>query len=168
MKKTPLKRRTPLRAKKSPSKSRKPLKRSPLRKKGKSELSKAKAKLWELCKAITRKKYGNTCYTCGKTGLEGSNWHTGHYITKSICSGAIAHDLRNLRPQCYRCNINLSGNWVSFDKRMKEDEGEEFTEALKKENEETKGLKYDTHYYLTRIDEYTVILEELEFSTSTS
>ena len=48
-------------------------------KKAKTSSTKAlKVKLWELCKQIIRKRYGNTCYTCGKSGLSGSSWQIGH------------------------------------------------------------------------------------------
>ena len=65
----------------------------------KTPLQKAKMALWEHCKRITRAKYGNTCYTCGKTGLEGSGWHTGHFISSSICSVHLRYHLDNLRLQ---------------------------------------------------------------------
>lgn len=106
MKRTPLKRGTSQ------------MKRGKLRKKGKSEISKVQTKLWELCKQITRKKYGNVCYTCGAVGLSASNWHTGHLIPKASLGAFLKYDLRVLRPQCYHCNINLGGNGAEFYRRM--------------------------------------------------
>lgn len=143
-----LKRTTPLRAK--PTKRRK-----------KSDLQKLKAKLWELCRQITRKRYGNTCYTCDKTGLEGSSWQTGHFISSSICSVALRYDLRNLRIQCYNCNINKSGNWLEFENRLKRDCGEAIVAELKAENERTKGQQYDSLWYEAKIAEYQLIFDNL-------
>lgn len=130
------------------------MKRTALRRKSKTPLAKLKDKLWELCKQLTRAKYGNICYTCGAGGLEGSNWHTGHFITDSTCSTELSYDLKNLRPQCYRCNINLSGNWVAFEKKLIAKEGQEYVDDLKKRNQATIGLKYDILWYQNKVTEY--------------
>jgi hypothetical protein len=89
-----------------------------------------KKDIWTLCKEIIRKEYGNTCYTCDQKELKGSNWHTGHFIPKSVCKGLFKYDLRNLRPQCYRCNIHLGGFGAEFSRRMAKIEGRAFMHAL--------------------------------------
>lgn len=94
------------------------MKKSRLKRKSKSADRKLQDQLWELCKQITRKKYGNKCYTCGKDGLEGSGWHTGHMLPKASVGAFLKYDLRILRPQCYYCNINLGGNGAEFYRRM--------------------------------------------------
>lgn len=117
--------------------------------------------LWELCKQLTRAKYGNTCYTCSRHPLEGSNWHTGHFIPKSVCSTELGYDLLNLRPQCYHCNINLSGNWLAFEERLTREKGRMFVAELKKRNLETKGKSYGSTWYLQKIEEYQVLVDNL-------
>lgn len=72
-------------------------------------LAKLKKELWELCKLIIRRNYPNICYTCGKTGLQGHDWQTGHSKPKSALPLRFAYDIRGLRPQCYKCNINYGG-----------------------------------------------------------
>jgi hypothetical protein len=146
-------------------KPRKPLRRTPFKRKAtvkkrkkKSDLQKLKEKLWELCKQITRATYGNTCYTCGKAGLEGSNWHTGHFISSSICSTALRYDLRNLRPQCYNCNINKSGNWLAFEYHLRKDGID--VQELKTQNELGKGLMYREDWYEAKIAEYELLTRE--------
>ena len=148
MKRTPLKRKTGL-SRKAPLKaktglvSRMPLKRSKLGLGGTKDKKMSKGstrkkltskqlqdKIWIICKRIIRARYGNTCYTCGKTGLEGSNWHTGHFIPKAACGAYLKYDLRNLRPQCYHCNINLGGNGGEFYRRMVAIEGQEYVDKL--------------------------------------
>lgn len=119
----------------------------------KSPLKRLKEKLWSLCRDITRKRYGNTCYTCGRGQLHGSNWQTGHYISSSISSVAMRYDLDNLRPQCYNCNINKSGNWLAFEIHLQEDGVD--IEELKVRNQSTKGLQYDTLWYSKKIEEYS-------------
>lgn len=124
----------------------------------KSAATKQKEKLWELCKQITRKRWGNICYTCGAQNLEGSNWHTGHFITDSTCSTELSYDLDNLRPQCYACNIHRSGYWVEFERRMIQENGAEWVEALKQRNRDTKGNKYGSFWITQKIEEYKEIL----------
>lgn len=87
-------------------------------------------KLWALCKRLIRKLYGNTCFTCDKKGLAGVDWQTGHYIPRSVCGAYLKYDLRNLRPQCVRCNKWLGGNWVSFRERLILMEGETYVNQL--------------------------------------
>lgn len=149
MRKTPLKRKTPLRT--IAQDARKPLKVVTKRKK-KTPLKKLKEKLWSLCREIQLKKYGRNCYTCGKIGLEGSNCHLGHFIPSSVCSTPVRYHLDNLRPCCYHCNINLSGNWIAYEKNLKA-EGIDI-ENLKLLNEQTKGGMFREDWYEERIREY--------------
>lgn len=93
----------------------------------KPTVKKLKIKLWEECKRITRKRHGNTCYTCYKEGLEGHNWQTGHAKPKGALSLRFQYDLRGLRPQCLNCNIHYGGMTDIFVGRLeKEKEGLEF------------------------------------------
>ena len=106
------------------------MKRTPLKRKSKSDTRKVQDKLWEHCKRLTRQKYGNTCYTCGKTGLENSNWHTGHFIASSVGGAVLRFNLQNLRPQCYFCNINAGGNSAVFYRNMVAKEGQKYVDEL--------------------------------------
>lgn len=131
------------------------MKRTPLKRKSRTPLAKLKDELWELCKLLTRKKHGYRCYTCGK---DVEFPHTGHFITDATCSTELSYDLRNLRPQCYRCNMNLSGNWVAFEANLIRDHGQEYVDELKKRNQATKGLQYDILWYQRKIEEYKALL----------
>lgn len=134
------------------------MKRTPLRRKSKTDLAKKKDKLWELCKQLTRKLHGHHCYTCGQYSEAP---HTGHFITDSTCSTELSYSLDNLRPQCYRCNIHLSGNWTAFEERLIRDHGPDFVENLKKRNRDTKGLKYDVLWYDKKINDYQELFNNL-------
>jgi len=109
--------------------------------------------LWELCRQITIKRHGRKCYTCGKA-VESLRFpiQTGHFITSSTCSVEVRYSLDNLRPQCFHCNINLSGNWVAFEKHLLKDGID--IDAIKKRNEETKGIVYPLSWYQEKIEEY--------------
>lgn len=122
--------------------------------KAKTPLAKAKIKLWALCREIQIKKYGSVCYTCGKVGLEGSNRHLGHFIPSSVCSTEVRYSLDNLRPCCYHCNMNLSGNWIEYEKHLKREKGDDFPDKLKQLNEETKGRMYRIEWYEAEIEKY--------------
>jgi len=136
------------------------MKKTPLRKKSKSNTKKLQDKLWELCKQITRKQYGNICYTCGKQGLESSNWHTGHMYPKASLSAYMKYDLRVLRPQCYHCNINLGGNGAVYLEKMIEREGEEYLEQIRKDK--MISIRADEQFYIDKIVEYTEILKTMK------
>jgi hypothetical protein len=123
----------------------------------KTPLKKLKERLWQLCREIQINKYGRNCYTCGKQGLEGKNCHLGHFIPSSTCSTEIRYSLDNLRPCCYHCNINLSGNWVSYEEHLIQDNGDDFVKKLKIKNNETKGKMYREDWYEAKISEYELL-----------
>lgn len=137
-----------------------PVPKGGLKKKKLPSISKLKTKVWEECKRIIRAKYGNTCYTSGQQGLEGSNWHTGHGVAKGSLPLRYQFDLRNLRPQSYNENINKGGNSHVFLARLeREPEGLEFLEEVcykteegywKVKNYQTMGSK-DAQMFLTEL-----------------
>lgn len=131
--------------------------------KTKNPLTKLKKQLWELCKQIIRKRYGNTCYTCKKEGLVGSNWHTGHFVASSICGAYLRYDLRNLRPQCYRCNISLVGNGAVFYDLLRSDLGQAYVDQIFADK--TRVTKLNAAFLEAKIAEYKQILENEQEKT---
>lgn len=146
MRKTRLKRKTPLRA------NRRPSKRAKRKTPRKPSIRLLKDKLWRECRRIIIRDYGNNCYTCASADLSGSGLHVGHFIPSSICSGEMRYSLDNLRPQCFACNIHRSGNWVAYERHLLADGID--VAALKQYNEDTKGRKYDAQWYQEKIEEY--------------
>lgn len=126
----------------------------------KLSVSQVEKKLWLECKRIIRIRYPNTCYTCGATGLEASNWHTGHYYAKGALGSTMKYDLRILRPQCYHCNINLGGMGGMYREKMKTEIGVESEQELFDECRLSKGkpIKAIDHY-LKLLTEYKKITE---------
>lgn len=125
----------------------------------KGEITKLKESLWILCRQIVKQRYGNSCYTCGRIVPDGKGMHTAHYLTSSLCSTAMRFDLRNLRPGCYHCNINLSGNWPAYHQRI-EKESPGITEILIAENEYTKGKVYSKEWFEAKIAEYELLVKK--------
>lgn len=138
------------------SKARKPKK---LARQRLDTVGKLKKTLWNLCREIIFKQYGNICYCCGALDLVGSNRHLGHFIPSSVSSAELRYSLDNLRPSCYRCNIHLSGNWPAYEAHLRRDGID--VEALKQRNYDTKGKQYDRLFYQSKIDEYSKFLLSL-------
>lgn len=115
-----------------------------LKKVSKLPISKIQRQLWEECKRITRTKYPNICYTCGRTGLEGSNWHTGHMFAKASLGAYLKYDLRVLRPQCYFCNVNCGGQGAVFIENMRRIEGNDYVDKILEDRQ--KIVKAYDHY----------------------
>lgn len=128
------------------------MKRFRLRKKSKQPISKLQRQLWLHCKRIIRQRYGNTCYTCGRTNLEKSNWHTGHLLAKASLGAFLKYDLRLLRPQCYHCNINLGGCGAIFIENLRQKEGNDYVDQILKDRSLT----------VKAYDHYVQLLSELE------
>lgn len=135
------------------------MKRTKLKKVSKQKISVIQRKLWLLCKEITRKKYANVCYTCGATGLAGSNWHTGHMLAKASVGASLKYDLRVLRPQCYLCNIRHGGRGADFIENMRKIEGNEYVDAILKDRQ--KIIKAYDHY-LQLIEEYKLLISDVD------
>jgi hypothetical protein len=93
-------------------------------------ISKLQKLLWLECKRIVRARYDHTCYTCGKSGLVGSDLQTGHMIAKAALGAYLKYDLRLLRPQCTNCNIWHGGMGAVFIENMRMREGDEYVDGI--------------------------------------
>ncbi len=119
-----------------------------------------KNELWQLCRAIALKIYAHKCYTCGVNLTVGTpNMQLGHLIPSSTCGAFLRHDLRNLRWQCYRCNINGGGEGAEYHRRMLQEIGQEKTEQLFKDKQII--VKADHLFYMNKIKEYKTLLEKM-------
>lgn len=110
-----------------------------MRKRSKSPLSKIQRELWDECRRIQGIRLANKdgsvdCYTCGAKNLQGSNRQLGHVPWPKATLGAnLKYDLRVLKWQCFRCNINFSGlGGVAYPK-MEREYGKEFMEQLERD-----------------------------------
>ena len=127
-------------------------------------LPKLKAELWKWFSLFIKLKYSKdyeycNCYTCGQRIKIGTlNCQAGHYYTKKGYS-ALYFDENNVRPQCYHCNINLSGNTVIFGEKLEQEIGSEEMNRLKEHRHDSiKLMKYD---YLDLIDIYKIRIMDL-------
>lgn len=116
-----------------------------------------KARLWELCKQITRKRYilpnGTwNCFTCDRLIDEPAKAHTGHGIASSVGGGLLRYHLDNLRIQDYFCNINVGGNGGEFYRRLVIEIGQERVDELYRLKQQT--VKVDRQFLEEKIKEY--------------
>jgi len=128
-------------------KNTKPLKRTKLGKTSKQKISVLKRKLWEMFSKYIRQRDKGICFTCDRK-CEGSGYHAGHFVPKSVGGMTLYFHEKNVHGQCYNCNINLSGNQYIYAKRLGLEIAEELY-ALK-----GKTLKVDTAWYNEKINYY--------------
>lgn len=134
-----------------------------LRKSSRMSVPTLERALWLLCKALIRKLYPARCYTCGQSNLKGRNWQTGHMWPKATLGAYLKYDLRVLRPQCYRCNIDLGGNGAEFYTRMLEEIGKpQMAKLVKDKSVSVRALDH----YTTLIAQYSDILKDISETTS--
>lgn len=132
------------------------------KKQRKEKVSTIVNRLWELCKKITRARYKH-CYTCGQQNLVGVNAQTGHMYPDGACGASMKYDLRILRNQCFRCNINHGGMGATFLLNMKREIGEGAAMALYDEARLSKGRPINARdHYLILEREYKKILEDAD------
>lgn len=127
------------------------MRRTGIKKKSKTPLAKAKAKLWKTLKELIEIRDGDTCISCGATGLKGHNKHGGHFIPSSSCGGFLRYDLRNVHIQCATCNLFRGGAGAEYTLKLQEKYGPKFVKQIIEDKQNT--IKLDVHY-IQALDEY--------------
>lgn len=123
------------------------MKKSSLNKKGKQKISVLKRKLWVLFSKYIRERDKGICFTCDRK-CEGSGYHAGHFISKSVGGIELYFDEDNVHGQCYNCNINLGGNQYEYAKRLG------FTKAEILNAKKRRISKWSEEDYLKKIEHY--------------
>lgn len=114
-----------------------------MKKQSKQSISLIQRKIWKEVRRIILDRYKHECYTCGAKNLEGSNRQVGHMWSKATLSAFMKYDLRILRLQCYRCNINCGGRGAEFYARMLKENGQSFMDELERDRQKTvKAMDY--------------------------
>lgn len=124
-------------------KEKKPLKRSPVRRRSKSPLAKAKAKAWSAFSIYIRTKYRNedgtlTCYTCERR-FPFKGMSAGHGIGGR--NNAVLLLEQVVRPQCRGCNVWGRGQYRIFTRKLIEELGLEEYGELVRISDETVDFK---------------------------
>jgi hypothetical protein len=153
MKRTPLKRKTalkakqPLRSSKTPLRASKRAKGSKVATKKKKTMAQLKKELDRVFSIYIRKKYEKSCYTCGKTDCA---LQCGHFVSRQYL--ATRWDENNCRPQCVGCNVFGGGKPLDFEERLKKDLDGELVEKMKASRHQI--IKLDCNWYEEQIKFY--------------
>jgi len=134
-------------------------------------LNKCKKEFWKVFSSYIRQRDKGVCFTCNKKipdyydrhGNLIQGWKSGqagHFITAKNCGLALYFHEQNVHCQCYHCNINLSGDWVNYERKIKEVYGENVCDELKRLKWEGE-VKYSIQDYADKIEEYTKKIEGL-------
>lgn len=131
-----------------------------MNKKSKSLNRQIQDELWNECKRIIRLRYIKKdgtwdCFTCGHLLDVPMKCQTGHFIPNSCGGALLRYNLDNLRPQCYHCNINLSGNGSEFYRRLVAEKGQKHVDDLFiLKSQTTKALDH----YIHLLNEYKKVV----------
>jgi len=125
--------------------------KKPTKKQEKSERKKLHAKAWRLMSEYIRSKDADyrgyvACFTCD-TIKHWKEMQCGHYQ-----HGKLDFDERNLKPQCVKCNMFLSGNLANYTMNLIAIHGIEWVRQLR--NDASKHAGYG-------IDELRAIIAKL-------
>lgn len=110
-----------------------------------------KKKLWKVFSEYIRKRDGGNCFTCGRVA-EGSGYHAGHFVPKSVGGITLYFHEENVHGQCYNCNINLGGNQYMYGRKL----GAKADELYKLKQKIVKDYPFEQ-----KIEEYKQKLTEL-------
>lgn len=83
-----------------------------------------KKELWKHFSKFIRNRDKNICFICGKRA-EGSAYHAGHFIPRSVGGILLYFNEDNVHGCCYHCNINLGGNLYEYGLKLGEDKCKE-------------------------------------------
>lgn len=98
------------------------------------------------------------CVTCGAQ-KPWTELHAGHFVPQGR-GNVVRYDLRNIHPQCYRCNISLGGNPSAYAVYMLDNYGERVIRDL--ESRAHGVVKFSLSDYRDMISDFTDKLERLE------
>jgi len=107
--------------------------------------------LWDVFAKYIKTLHAPQCYTCDKPIRMGTgDCQAGHFIPRNYSPTKYEED--NVRPQCSRCNQYFSGKPVEFERRLRNEIGDEAVEALKRKS--TDRWKWSRTYLITKITYY--------------
>lgn len=101
-------------------------------------------KAWELTSKYVRLREAdedgfNRCVTCGIT-KPWQELQAGHFVPQAQ-GNAARWDLRNIHPQCFRCNINLGGNGAEYGPYIRDRYGAEGLDEIRKLAGQTRPMR---------------------------
>lgn len=128
----------------------------------KPTVSSLKKALWKIVSEYIRRKYADwkgdvACFTCERV-YYWKQIQAGHFIGGR--HNAIVYDERNIRPQCYACNVMKHGEQLKFYRKMVALHGEKLVKELERLDKTSK--QFTVNELLELIDIYKSKLHKLE------
>lgn len=102
---------------------------------------------------LIKKRDGNICISCGKRGLKGRNWATGHYAKAELCNIVWRYKPTNIHSQCFFCNKWRRGNTIEYRKNLIKKIGEENVIRIEENYNMPLPINFDTRQYLKELTE---------------
>ena len=138
-------------------------------------LTRWKKEFWRVFSIFIRMRDKGVCVTCQKKlpdyydryGNLLPGWKSGqagHFITAKNCGLALYFHEKNVHCQCHHCNINLSGNWLEYEKAIIRKYGQEVCDDLK-DLKWSGDVKYSKQDYEDLIAEYEDNIAGIELTT---
>ena len=130
-------------------------------------IGKLKKELWKLFSLYIKLVYSHdgryvSCYTCGcPLEIGTSGCHAGHCLSKSAYPVLYFEEMA-VRPQCYRCNVNLGGNEYEFNQKLKDEIGHDSWQLMYDNRHEK--VKHSREWYQEKIDYYNNAIKEIKES----
>lgn len=132
------------------------MRKSKVKKKSKTPLAKAKAKLWKVLKQVIEIRDEDVCISCGAEGLSGHNRHGGHFIPSSSCGGFLRYDLRNVWIQCATCNLFRNGAGAEYTRALEKKFSTKFVDEIIVDKQVS--IKLDIAYIEAMTEYYETLL----------
>lgn len=140
-----------------------------------STIPKLKKEYWRLFSLFIRQRDRGVCFTCEKIipdyfdryGNTRPGWRAaqaGHFVTAGNCGIALYFHEMNVHCQCHRCNVNLSGNWLEYERKMIEVYGKKSCEMIKNMKFQS-NEKWSKEDYKDKIEKMKLRLVSLGFET---
>ena len=98
------------------------------------------------------------CYTCGRWQVVAST-DCGHFIPRAM--RGTRYDLKNLRPQCKRCNWTLEGNHLIFRQKLVAELGEKAVADMELKAGMWGQSRHDKPWMIDEIKKYRAMNKEL-------
>jgi len=129
----------------------------------KQKLTTVKKRLWGLVSKFVRMDASDVngfckCVTC-HTVKHYKEMQAGHFIPQAQ-GNAVKWDLRNIHPQCYRCNINLGGNGAEYYPYMVDQYGIDTVDELRRLSHTT--VKFTVNDLLEMENDFKLKLENIQ------
>lgn len=122
----------------------------------KKTIAQLKKDLWKVFSLYIRQRDKGVCFTCGKRGFEGSNYHAGHFLKKSMCGIELYFHEDNVHGQCAYCNLFLDGDPYKYGMKLGEKKVKELMDIKKK----TKGKTWDRETFEEKIAHYKSLINK--------